>query len=63
MHSTDMSLASDTLRAEAARLRLLKALIADPLAGREIEDYALDLERRAAIIEGNGRLKGRLPKH
>ncbi|WP_271143567.1 hypothetical protein [Brevundimonas sp. NIBR10] len=59
----DMSLSSDTLRAEAARLRLLKAFILDPLAAREIDDYALDLERRAAIIEGNAGLKGRLPKH
>ncbi len=55
-----MSLASDTLRAEAARIRQLKTLPVDTPAFRAIEDYALDLEHRAAVLDGTARLIGRL---
>ena len=46
-----MSLASDALRAEAARFRRLKFLVTDPQALAAIEDYACELDQRANAIE------------
>ena len=46
-----MSFASDALRDEAARFRRMKFMIDDARTLRVIEEYALELEARAALID------------
>ena len=46
-----MSFASDALRDEAARFRRMKFMIDDARTLGVIEEYALELEARAALID------------
>ena len=53
-----MSIAADALRAEAARFRRMKFLIADAQTLKAIEDYAQELEQRADAIEAREKGEG-----
>lgn len=56
-----MSFASDALRAEAARFRRMKFLIADVQTLKAIEEYAQELEQKAEAMEARERGEGDPP--